>query len=133
MARKTPLITVSAVVTPAMLEEIHTLAKAKKMSRSQMVRQLLEERLTQRANERNEDAYGRLEKRLAIMENRFAGLLMKVGKASAQSLYLTQVGLKYGHQRQEQQYLDKHWENSQSFAGQYLETKKKRESRAEET
>ena len=56
------------------------------------------------ANERQEDAYDRLEKRLANIENRFGGLIVKAVKMSAQSLYLTSVGLQYGHQRQEKKY-----------------------------
>jgi metal-responsive CopG/Arc/MetJ family transcriptional regulator len=48
----TPLVTVSAVVTPAIAEEIDRLVAASGMSKSQLVRELLEAKLTERANER---------------------------------------------------------------------------------
>jgi predicted transcriptional regulator len=126
MSRTTPHITVSAVVSPAIIEELDRLAKANKVTRSTMVRRLLEERLTARANERVDSSYDRLEKRLAGMEARFAALLVKAIKASAQGLYLTGAGLKYGHQRQEQKYLDRHWEDAKSFAASWLESEKQR-------
>lgn len=128
--RKTPLVTVSAVVTPSIYEEIDRLASSKQVSRSQMVRELLEEKLTERANERMEDAYDRLEKRLARMEERFAALMTKIGRASAQNLYLTQVGLKYGHRSQDE-YLNKHLDDSYTFAGKFLESKAKKKQRGE--
>lgn len=126
MPRTAPHITVSAVVSPAIIEELDRLAKANKVTRSTMVRRLLEERLTARANERVDSSYDRLEKRLAGMEARFAALLVKAIKASAQGLYLTGAGLKYGHQRQEQRYLDKHWEDAKAFAASWLESEKQR-------
>jgi len=89
MPRLTPFITVSAVVSPSMAEEIAHLAAANHVSKSHMVRQLLEERLTQRANERMEAEYERLEKRLARIEKRFSGLLVKGIRLSAQNLYLS--------------------------------------------
>jgi hypothetical protein len=127
MPSKKPLPIVSAAVNPAIAEEIERLAAANKVTRSAMVRQLLEERLTQRVNERQENAYDRLEKRLHHMEERFAGFMSKTCRAAAQGLYLTQVGLQYGHQRQEQKYLDKHWEDSRAFAGKYLENQMKKQ------
>lgn len=82
--------------------------------------------MTARANERVDSSYDRLEKRLAGMEARFAALLVKAIKASAQGLYLTGAGLKYGHQRQEQRYLDKHWEDAKAFAASWLESEKQK-------
>lgn len=128
MPRKTPHITVTAVVSPAIAEELDRLAKANKVTRSTLIRSLLEEKLTERANERQEDAYDRLEKRLASIENRFGGLIVKAVKMSAQGLYLTSVGLQYGHQRQEKKYLDKHWDDAIAFAGKQIESKKKQGS-----
>ena len=130
MPRKTPHITVTAVVSPAIAEELDRIAKANKVTRSTLIRSLLEEKLTERANERQEDAYDRLEKRLASIENRFGGLIVKAVKMAAQSLYLTSIGLQYGHQRQEKKYLDKHWEDAITFAGQQVESKKKKGSQA---
>lgn len=131
MARKVPHVTVSAVVSPAIAEELDRLAKANKVTRSTMVRQLLEERLTERAGERAESAFDRVEKRLAAMDNRFAALLVKSIKAGAASLYLQQVGLKYGHQRQEDKYMNKHIQDSQAYAAKWLESGKKQEKQAE--
>jgi len=128
MPRKKPHITVTAVVSPAIAEELDRLAKANKVTRSSLIRSLLEEKLTERANERQEDAYDRLEKRLAGIENRFGGLIVKAVKMSAQSLYLTSIGLQYGHQRQEKKFLDKHWDDAITFAGKQVESKKKQGS-----
>ena len=100
--RKTPLITVSSVVTPSIYEEIDRLASSRGITKSQMLRELLEEKLTERENERMEDAYDRLEKRLARMEERFAALMTKIGRAVAQDLYLIQGGLRFGHRSQEE-------------------------------
>ena len=122
MARKTPLITVSAVVTPVIAEEIASLAKAHKMTKSQMVRQLLEERLVQRANQRTEDAYDRLEKRLKRIEDRFAGLIIACTKIAAQALYLIVTMLEYGKTQNKEQ-LDKHWDNSVKFAAEQVSKK----------
>lgn len=125
--RKTPLITVSAVVSPSIHEEIGRLASASGVSKSHMVRELLEQKLVDRANERMEDAYDRLERRLSRMEERFAALMTKIGRASAQNLYLTQVGLRYGHRAQED-YMNKHLDDSYVFAGRFLESKAKKQS-----
>jgi len=128
--RKTPLITVSAVVSPPVHEEIARLASASGVSKSQMVRELLEQKLVERANERMEDAYDRLERRLAHMEERFAALMTKIGRASAQNLYLTQVGLRYGHRAQEE-YMNKHLDDSYVFAGKFLESKARKKEKGE--
>jgi hypothetical protein len=77
---------VSAAVTPAIMEEIDRLATSSKRSRSEVVRTLLEEQLTQRANERMEGAYAQVEKRLAKMDQRFSGLLVKAIRLIAQDL-----------------------------------------------
>jgi predicted nucleic acid-binding protein len=124
MARKTPLITVSAVVTPVIAEEIAALAKANKMTKSQMVRQLLEERLVQRANQRTEDAYDRLEKRLKRIEDRFSGLVIACTKLAAQAVYLTVTMLRYGKSNNKEQ-LDKHWDNSIKYAAEQVTKKLK--------
>jgi predicted transcriptional regulator len=128
MPRKTPHITVTAVVSPAIAEELDRLAKANKVTRSTLIRSLLEEKLTERANERQEDAYDRLEKRLASIENRFGGLIVKAVKMSAQGLFLTSLGLQYGHQKQTEKQLDKHWDDAIAFAGKQVESKKKQGS-----
>jgi metal-responsive CopG/Arc/MetJ family transcriptional regulator len=89
MARRQPFVNVSAVVPPALAQEIDRMAAAHKVSRSTMVRQLLEERLTQRADERMVDAYAKLEERLKKMETRFSGLIVKDIRLTAQALFVT--------------------------------------------
>ncbi len=130
MPRKTPLITVSAVVTPVIAEEITNLAKANKMTKSQMVRQLLEERLVQRANQRTEDAYDRLEKRLKRIEDRFSGLIIACTKLAAQAVYLTVTILRYGKSQTKEQ-LDKHWDNSIKYAADQVTKKLKTDEKPE--
>src|SRR5262245_437238 len=121
MPRRTPHITVSAVVSPAVHEEIGRLAGANKVTRSQMINQLLEAQLTQRANARLEDAYDRLEKRLARMEERFAALMVKIGRAAAQSLFVTmKLAEMFYREKHEQQKL---WLDSKHFAGKFLENR----------
>ena len=88
MARKTPFISVSAVVSPSISEEIGRLAATHNVTKSTMVRQLLEEKLTQRANERQQETYDKLERRLQKIEERFSGLIVKAIRISGQSLYL---------------------------------------------
>ena len=123
MVRRTPLVTVSAVVTPAIAEEIHRLSAASGMTKSQMVRELLEAKLTERANERQEDAYDRLEKRLKKIEDRFSSLIVKNMKYSAQALYLEMKNLEFSGKPQGRSFLDKHWSESLEFAGKAAESK----------
>lgn len=129
MARRTPQLTVSAVVSPATWEEIDRLATASGVSRSQMVRQILEEKLTERANARLEDEYGKLEKRLAKIEERFAALLVKVGRAAAQGLWLQMKDLEFSFDEDDEesdQALKDLWKRSQEFAGKWLESPAKK-------
>lgn len=122
--RKTPLITVSAVVTPAIAEEIATLASANKVTKSQMVRRLLEERLIQRANERSEEAFDRLDRRLKRIEDRFSALIINCTKLAAQAVYLSATMLRYGKSNTKEQ-VDKHWDNSVKFAADQVTKKLK--------
>jgi hypothetical protein len=128
MPSKIPLPIVSAAVTPAIAEEIQRMARANRVTRSTMVRQLLEERLTQRANERMEDANDRLEKRLKYIEERFSSLIVKGMRASAQTLYLTMKGLETGHMAHSNDGMTRHWQDSQEFAGTWLKGKSKTKS-----
>jgi hypothetical protein len=89
-----------------------------------MVRQLLEERLVQRANQRTEDAYDRLEKRLKRIEDRFSGLVIACTKLAAQAVYLTVTMLRYGKSNNKEQ-LDKHWDNSIKYAAEQVTKKLK--------
>lgn len=122
MARKTPLITVSAVVTPAIAEEIERLAKANRVSRSTMVRTLLEERLTHRANERVSDSFEKVEARLRRIESRFSAFLAKAVRVSAQGLYLDWYYLRnYTDLADDKAEQKKVNEDARNFAGQQLQ------------
>ena len=123
MPRNKPLVNVSAVVSPVIVEEIDRLAVASKVSRSQMVRQLLEQKLTERANERLTEEKDKLEQRLEHMENRFASLMVKVARASAQTLYLTMEQINDDYEEGAAQ---KMWEKSKHYAGQWLEQSSKK-------
>lgn len=126
MPRRQPFVNVSAVVSPAIAEEISRLAAANKTSRSTMVRQLLEERLTQRQNERTEDAFEQMEKRLARMEERFAKLMVKAAKASAQNLYL-QMHYLEEFTELEKEDVQKWWVASRAYGAKYVQSKEKEE------
>jgi len=126
MPRRNPFVNVSAVIAPALAEEIDRLAAANRVSRSAMVRQLLEECLTQRANERLESEYEKLEKRLARLENRFAALMVKSTKASAQTLFLIMKTLEYLTKSSKEQ-MEKYWDNSKSWAAKFLQSADKTE------
>lgn len=89
MGKRNVLPIVSAAVTPAIMEEIDRLAASSKRTRSEVVRTLLEERLTQRANERMEAAYAQVDKRLAKLDKRVSGLLVKAIRLIAQDLYIS--------------------------------------------
>src|SRR5471030_5423 len=127
MPRKTPLITVSAVVTPVIAEEIARMADANRMTKSQMVRKLLEEKLTEKANERQEDAYDRLEKRLKRIEDRFSGLIVKNIKFAAQATYIGMRNLEFSGEAQSAAALKVYWKDSIEFAGKAVEAKVKNE------
>jgi hypothetical protein len=122
MPRKTPLITVSAVVTPVIYEEIERLARSQRVTKSQMVRQLLEERLVQKANQRQEEAYDRLERRLKKLEDRIAGLSVASAKHSAQAVALSFAILKHD-KRQSEKELNKLWDNSLKYATEQVSRK----------
>ncbi|MDZ4832805.1 MAG: hypothetical protein SGJ27_03295 [Candidatus Melainabacteria bacterium] len=132
MPRKTPLVTVSAVVTPVIYEEIERLARSNKMTKSQMVRQLLEERLIQKANQRTEDAYDRLEKRLKRIEDRFSGLIVSAIKQAAQAAFLCFVLLKNAGNPQSKDQLNKHWDASTKYAAEQVSKKIKAEEKTED-
>lgn len=87
MTKRKQSKTVSAVVTPAMFEEIGRIAAANSATVSQTIMNLLEEKLTERANERLADVLDGLERRLKKMEDRSAALLVKVLKYSAQASF----------------------------------------------
>lgn len=121
MPRHAPHITVSAVVSPSIVEEIERLAKANGVTRSTMIRQLLEEKLTERANQRQAGTYEKLEQRLAHIEKRFSGLMVKAIRVSAEDLYLGAYYYRYFTDMDKDQ-LKKMKGEAKAFAGEILKT-----------
>lgn len=125
MPRRQPFVNVSAVVSPAIAEEIDLLAKNNGVSRSTMVRTLLEERLTERANERVAGSFDKVEQRLKRIESRFSAFLAKAVRISAQGLYLDWYYLKHytdlAEDKAEQKKVN---EEARNFAGQQLQQMK---------
>lgn len=119
MGKRNVLPIVSAAVTPAIMEEIDRLAATSKRSRSEVVRALLEAQLTERANERMEAAYAQVEKRLARMDQRFSGLLVKAIRLIGQDLYLTRYELREFTAIEDEDYRTA-IEKSKTFAGDQL-------------
>ena len=119
MPRRSPFISVSAVVSPSISEEIGRLAATNQVTRSTMVRQLLEEKLTERANERMQETYAKLERRLQRIEERFSGLMVKAIRISGQSLYLNAFYYReVEHMSKEG--MDRLQEEARAFAGSQL-------------
>jgi len=125
MPRRTPHITVSAVVPPALDEELTRLAASQNVSKSQLIRELLEEKLTERVNERSEDAFTKVEKRLQRIEERFSAFITKAVRASAQGLYVNMRQLEYLEEDGAE--IDKIFQDSKEFAGKMLEQKSRKE------
>jgi len=119
MGRRTPFISVSAVVSPSISEEIGRLAATNKVTKSTMVRKLLEEKLTERANERQEETYDKLERRLQRIEERFSGLIVKAIRISGQSLYLNAFYYRHFTEMSKED-LDRLQEEAKAFAGNLL-------------
>jgi len=111
-------VTVSGVVSMKTAEEVAQLAVINKLSRSEMVRKLLEESLESRVKEKLWREYADLEKRLTKIENRFSSLMVKGIRASAQNLYLTDAIVR--QYNIDQKRLKELWTESKQFAGEYL-------------
>ena len=119
MPRHQPYVNVSAVISPAMAEDIERLARAAKVSKSTMVRKLLEERLTQRADERLTETYNKVEERLRRIESRFAAFMAKNVRLTAQNLYLDWYYLRE-FTKMSNEDLKKLNEEAKAWAGQQL-------------
>lgn len=130
MPRKTPHITVSAVVPPSMDEELTRLATSKRVSKSQLIRDLLEEKLVEQANERVEDAFTMVEKRLQKIEDRFSALITKAVRVSAQGLYINVRQLEY--MEEERDTIDKIVDSSKEYAGKMLEQRSPRKGKSKQ-
>lgn len=123
MPRRQPYVNVSAVISPAMSEDIDRLAKAAKVSKSTMVRKLLEERLTQRADERLTETYDKVEQRLRRIESRFSAFMAKNVRLTAQNLYLDWYYLREFTELSKED-LKKINQEAREFAGQQLKQMK---------
>lgn len=119
MAKRSVLPVVSAAVTPSIMEEIDRLAASTNRSRSEVVRTLLEERLTQRANERMEGAFGKVEARLTAIDNRFSGMLVKAIRLIAEDYYLHRYYY-WNYTDQDDKKYQQMLEKARAFAGDQL-------------
>lgn len=125
MPRRQPFVNVSSVVSPAIAEEIDRLAKSNGVTTSTMVRTLLEERLTQRADERLGESYDKVEQRLKRIESRFSAFLAKAVRLIAQDLYLDWYYLRtYTDLADDKAAMKKLNEEARNFAGQQLQKMK---------
>jgi hypothetical protein len=123
MPRHQAFVNVTAVVSPAMSEEIDRLARAQKVSRSTMVRMLLEEQLTRRADQRLTETYDKVEQRLRRIESRFSAFMAKNVRLTAQNLYLDWYYLREFTEL-DKNALTKLNEEAREFAGQQLKQMK---------
>jgi len=90
-----------------------------------MVRTLLEERLTERADERLSESYDRVEQRLKRIESRFSAFLAKAVRLIAQDLYLDWYYLRtYTELGEDKAEMKKVNEEARQFAGQQLQKMK---------
>lgn len=119
MAKRNVLPVVSAAVTPSIMEEIDRLAASTNRSRSEVVRTLLEERLTQRANERMEGAFSKVEARLTAIDNRFSAMLVKAIRLIAEDYYLHRYYYREFTELGDQDY-QQMLEKARAFAGDQL-------------
>ena len=126
MPRHQPYVNVSAVISPAMAEDIERLARSAKVSKSTMVRKLLEERLTQRANERLTETYDKVEERLRRIESRFSAFMAKNVRLTAQNLFLDWYYLREFTKLSKED-LKKLNQDATAWAGQQLKQKSEQE------
>ena len=95
-----------------------------------MLRRLLEERLTQRADERLTDTYDKVEQRLRRIESRFAAFMAKNVRLTAQNLFLDWYYLRTLTKLSKEE-LKKLNEEAIEFAGQQLKQAKDEPSSAD--
>ncbi len=77
-------------VAPEILEELQRLARANNKSQSEIVRSLLEDALARRAEEITDTQFQLVENRMAYIEKRFSGWMIKLARAIAESLYYSE-------------------------------------------
>lgn len=75
---------------PVIAEEVYRLAKANKISESEMIRQLVSDGIIVRAEATTNSQFQYVEQRLRRIEERFAGWMIKLSKATAQNLFFTE-------------------------------------------
>jgi len=85
---KAPVIGVR--VAPEILEELQRLARANNKSQSEIARLLIEDSLARRAEEITDTQFQLVENRMAYMEKRFSGWMIKLARAIAESLYYSE-------------------------------------------
>ena len=74
-------------VTPEIYEEITRISKAYRKSQAEVARVLLSEALSTRAEEMTATQFQLVENRLAYIERRFSGWMIKLARAIAESLF----------------------------------------------
>jgi hypothetical protein len=85
---KSPLLNIR--VAPEIFEEIARLAKAQGKTQSAVARQLIEDALARRAEDMTASQFQLVENRLAYMERRFSGWMIKLARAIAESLFYSE-------------------------------------------
>jgi predicted DNA-binding protein len=85
---KTQTITVR--VAPELYEEITRLSKTYRKTQSAVARVLIEEALAQRAEDMTASQFQLVENRLAYIERRFSGWMVKLSRAIAESLFYSE-------------------------------------------
>jgi predicted transcriptional regulator len=77
-------------LSPELAAEIARLAKAYRKPQSEIARLLIEEALEHRAEEMTASQFQLVENRMAYMERRFSGWMVKLARAIAESLYYSE-------------------------------------------
>ncbi len=85
---KAPVVGVR--VAPEVLEELQRLARANNKSQSEIARLLIEDALARRAEENADTQFQLVENRMAYIEKRFSGWMIKLARAIAESLYYSE-------------------------------------------
>lgn len=75
---------------PEIAEEVYRLAKANGVSQSDMIRDLVRDGIIVRAEATTNSQFQYVEQRLRRIEERFAGWMIKLSKATAQTWFFTE-------------------------------------------
>ena len=77
-------------LAPEIYAEVARLAKSHRKPQSEIIRLLVEEALAHRAEEMTASQFQLVENRLAYIERRFSGWMVKLARAIAESLYYSE-------------------------------------------